>query len=107
MKKFILKSFFALGLLLGTTLSAQIKTDDKDLVVFPNPAKDYVLVKSKDANKEIKNIAVYSLIGSQVMDIELDAISSEIRLDRLKPGKYLIRFTMADDSQLIRQLIKQ
>lgn len=115
MKRFLLFIFFFAFLTCFSSLQAQTardtagmnKTDDGILVAYPNPAKDYIVVKSKDASLKIKSVAFYSILGMQVAEVNVNMNSGEIRLDRLKPGKYLMRYTLSDNTQKVTQIIKQ
>lgn len=86
---------------------ASQKTDDGLMIVYPNPAKDFILLKSKDSSLKIKSVAFYSILGVQVAEYNINANTSELRLDRLKPGKYLLRYTLSDNTQKVTQIVKQ
>ena len=86
--------------------SAQ-KSDDGVLMAFPNPAKDFIIVKSKDSNLKVKSVTFYSILGMQVAEYVVNMNSGEIRLDKLKPGKYLMKYTLSDNTQKVTQIIKQ
>ncbi len=88
-------------------MSASQKTDDGVLVAYPNPARDFIVIKSKDSNLKIKSVTFYSILGTQVAEYAVNRNSGEIRLDRLRPGKYLMRYTMSDNTQKVTQFIKQ
>ena len=88
-------------------ISANQKNDDGILVAYPNPARDVLVLKSKDANLKIKSVAFYSILGVQVAAYNVNSGSSEIRLDQLKSGKYLLRYTLSDNTQKVTQIIKQ
>lgn len=115
MKKLLFFIFFSAFLACCSTLQAQTardtssanKTDDGILVAYPNPAKDYIVVKSKDASLKVKSVAFYSILGMQVAEVNVNMNSGEIRLDRLKPGKYLMRYTLSDNTQKVTQILKQ
>ena len=116
MKKLLFFIFF-IGLFSGVSLmKAQStkdsavpshKSDDGVLVAYPNPAKDFIIVKSKDAGLKIKSVAFYSILGMQVAEVGVNMNSGEIRLDRLRPGKYLMKYTLSDNTQQVTQIIKQ
>lgn len=117
MKKFLFSVFFVV-LCFGSasTLKAQsykdtasttTKSDDGVLVVYPNPAKDFMLVKSKNTSLKIKSVAFYSILGMQVAEYSINQNSTELRLDKLKPGKYLMRYVLSDNTQKVTQIIKQ
>lgn len=80
---------------------------ENDIIVYPNPAKDFIIVKTKNPLLRIKNITFYSIIGINVFDTQINLQSAEIRLNKLTPGKYLMKYTLSDNTQKIIQFIKQ
>lgn len=81
---------------------------DKELMISPNPAKDNVNLQIKNANVKLKSIVIYSIIGMQVAEFNnLNQSSIDLRLDRLYPGKYLVKYTLSDGIQRVKQMIKQ
>lgn len=83
------------------------KSDDGVIVAYPNPARDFIMVKSKDSFLKIKSVTFYSILGMQVAEYAVNMNSGEIRLDKLKPGKYLMRYTLSDNTQRVTQIVKQ
>ncbi|MFC5871330.1 Por secretion system C-terminal sorting domain-containing protein [Chryseobacterium arachidis] len=116
MKKLLLLFIF-LGTFVGfsSNLKAQIKepasfsqkSDDGVLVAYPNPAKDFLIVKAKDANLKIKSVIFYSILGTQVANYTVNMNSGEINIEKLKPGKYLIRYILSDNTMKVTQIVKQ
>ena len=88
-------------------MAANQKSDDGALLAFPNPAKDFIIVKSKDASLKVKSVTFYSILGVQVAEYVVNMNSGEIRLDKLRPGKYLMKYTLSDNTQKVTQIIKQ
>ena len=88
-------------------MAASQKSDDGVLVAYPNPTKDFIIVKSKDSDLKIKSVTFYSILGMQVAEYAVNMNSGEIRLDKLRPGKYLMRYTMSDNTQKVTQIVKQ
>ena len=88
------------------TIAGQ-KTDDGVLVAYPNPTKDVLLLKSKDNSVKIKTVTFFSILGAQVAEYNINNNVTELRLDKLRPGKYLMRYTLDDNTQKIAQIIKQ
>ena len=88
------------------TISNQ-RTDDGVLVAYPNPTKDVLMLKSKDLSVKIKTVTFFSILGAQVAEYNINSNNTELRLDRLRPGKYLMRYTLDDNTQKITQIIKQ
>ena len=88
-------------------LTASQKSDDGVLLAFPNPAKDFIIVKSKDSNLKVKSVTFYSILGMQVAEYVVNMNSGEIRLDKLRPGKYLMKYILSDNTQKVTQIVKQ
>jgi hypothetical protein len=87
--------------------SASQKSDDGMLIAYPNPARDFIYLKTKNPLLKVKSVYFYSILGNQVAEYYVDASFSEIRLDRLKSGKYLMRYILSDNTQKVTQIIKQ
>jgi len=87
--------------------AASQKSDDGVIVAYPNPARDFIVVKSKDSSVKLESVTFYSILGVQVAEYAVNMNSGEIRLDRLRPGKYLMRYTMSDNTQKVTQIVKQ
>lgn len=83
------------------------KADDGVLVAYPNPARDFIVVKAKDTSLKVKQVTFYSILGMQVAEFYVNSNSGEINIDRLKPGKYLMKYTLSDNTQKVTQIIKQ
>lgn len=82
------------------------KADDGILVAYPNPARDFIILKVKDGNTKIKTVAFYSILGVQVFQVNVNRNSAEISLDKLRSGKYLMKYTLEDGTQKVSQIVK-
>ena len=89
------------------SLSSPSKSDEGLIVAYPNPARDFIIIKAKDSFQKIKSVTFYSILGMQVAEYAVNMNSAEVRLDRLRPGKYLMRYTMSDNTQQVTQIVKQ
>ena len=85
----------------------QQKNDDGVLVAYPNPTKDNLIIKVKDSSLKIKSVTFYSILGTQVANYSINNNSTEINIARFRPGKYLMKYTLSDNTQKIKQIIKQ
>lgn len=83
------------------------KADDGLLVAYPNPARDNLVLKSKDSSLKIKSVTFYSILGVQVAQYTVNMSAGEINIDKLRPGKYLMRYVLSDNTQKVTQIIKQ
>ena len=52
-------------------------------------------------------LTFYSILGMEVAQYAVNMNSGEIRLDRLRPGKYLMKYTLSDNTQKVTQIVKQ
>lgn len=116
MKKFLLLIIFIFSFTgFSSGIKGQIKepasfsqkSDDGVLTAYPNPAKDFLMVKAKDSGLKIKTVSFYSILGTQVANYVINSNSAEINIQRLKPGKYLIRYILSDNTQKVTQIVKQ
>jgi hypothetical protein len=116
MKK-ILHLFIFLGFFIGfSTLgkaqmkeptSLEQKSDDGVFTAYPNPAKDFLIVKAKDPSLRIRVVSFYTILGVQISNVVVNANSGEINTEKLKPGKYLLRYILSDNTQKVIQIVKQ
>lgn len=115
MKKILFSILFIVFSLNSISLSAQSIKDsnginsksDTGLEVYPNPAKEFIFLKTKDDTVKIKSITFYSILGIEISNFNINTNFTELRLDRLKPGKYLMKYLLSDGNQKITQIIKQ
>lgn len=87
--------------------TSALKGEDGILAAYPNPTKDVLIVKAKDPFVKIKSVSFYSILGTPVLTYNVNLNAAEISLERLRPGKYLMRYTLSDNTQKVRQIIKQ
>lgn len=88
-------------------VQSSAKADDGLLVAYPNPARDNLVLKAKDTSMKIKSVTFYSILGVQVAHYTVNMSAGEINIDKLRPGKYLMRYVLSDNTQKVTQIIKQ
>lgn len=74
-----------------------------DFKFYPNPVKD-VLNLSYDQN--IKNVAVFNLLGQKVLENTINANTTQMDMSNLASGSYLVRVTSDNQTKTIK-VIKQ
>jgi len=85
----------------GGTGIPQVK-DSKDLLLYPNPARDIVTLENKH-NLKMKHITVYNVIGQTITDSEADSGDKHIlHTQTYAPGVYTIRIE-TDKGTVIRK----
>jgi len=85
----------------STLETAEIKTNPK-LQIFPNPASDFVNIKS---TKKIKSAEIFDMNGRQVLKIE--KVSNKIPLENLPKGIYLLIVQMENKETGTAKIIKK
>ena len=58
---------------------------------YPNPVKDIFRISYV---KEISSVAVYNLLGQEIQNTKVNALSSDINLTSLSRGTYLVKVTV-------------
>jgi hypothetical protein len=76
-----------------------------DLLIYPNPSKNYISVKSQNG---INSVCIYNYIGA-IIYTKNDINSNEIKINisAYKSGLYLVKFRLEDKSVLIKKIIKE
>src|SRR5690606_29734799 len=73
-----------------TTAINNLKTSEKSIQIYPNPANNFVNVVY-DRSLNVKNIAVYNLIGKMVSIYKVGNTSAKLDIDNLPSGVYFVR----------------
>ncbi|NML68278.1 T9SS type A sorting domain-containing protein [Chryseobacterium sp. RP-3-3] len=84
---------------LGTNETA---LDSKEIILYPNPAKETVSFKNAD---KIKSVDLYESTGRKVRSVKLNGDSFTI--SDLRSGSYYLEITLQDGSLTYEKLIKE
>lgn len=68
--------------------------------VYPNPTRS--TLKIDDSNFSLKNVAVFNIIGKQV----LTSLKNEINLEKLVNGVYVLKVTSKNGSIVTKRIVK-
>src|SRR5574343_512246 len=71
-----------------TSLSVNDMEGENSLVVYPNPAKDYITVETVDFSES--TVVILDINGKQLKQIELNSTSTKIACSDLNSGIYLL-----------------
>lgn len=76
-----------------TTVNTSDVTDEIDISVFPNPAKDYLnLNRSSQISEEVIRLEIYNVLGQMVTEIKSDPNKiSTVDISQLSTGQYWIK----------------
>lgn len=86
---------FSSGLLSAEEFSTDVFS------VYPNPVVNTLHIKSATS---VENIAVYNILGKQVLVAQPNAISPSVDMSRLPSGVYLVNVTINGASKTIKVL---
>ena len=75
----------------GVATTTPDSTMKKDIIIFPNPAKDYVQISNLEPSTDSQILRVFDFSGKLCKEIKLDAVGNQkIPID-LKPGMYIVQ----------------
>ena len=77
----------------------------KNLELFPNPATEYLNVNFESSNFELKTIAVYSNLGKELMNLDVDSRDNTLDFSNITQGVYFIKLVFDGQQTLIRKVI--
>ena len=66
------------------------RIENSEIVIYPNPAKDKVLIKDFKGNPENFDVFIYDLVGQKVSEMKPKS-NGEINIENLLPGIYSLR----------------
>jgi hypothetical protein len=88
----------------GTLSTSESDKQKTTLKVYPNPASDFVNIKSE---KRISEVSVFDLAGKQVNYIKEDNAEVKISVQQLPPGTYIIQTKTSDGILSSQKFIKK
>jgi type IX secretion system substrate protein len=75
--------------------------EDSKFVVYPNPVKNILNLSN---TQNIENVAVYNLIGQQVLVKELNVNHGQIDMSNLSSGTYFVKLNTANGTKTVKVL---
>ena len=90
------------SLIIDNTMSVD-KQVFESFSFYPNPAQDQLHLK---AAKQIESVALYNLLGQEVVHINPGSLQAQVNVETLQPGIYLMKVTM-DATQKTFKVIKK
>ena len=90
-----------------SAFSASLGIDDVNneaaFTFYPNPVKNTLTL---NAQKTIEQVAMYNMLGQEVLRATPNAVDSDLDMSNLQTGTYFVKVTIANVTQTIR-VIKQ
>ncbi|APD07494.1 hypothetical protein UJ101_01987 [Flavobacteriaceae bacterium UJ101] len=86
-----------------------VKKGNDIVQVYPNPAKDFFYVSTKNNNVQVKRIIVFNIVGNKILDYSPKHSynhKEQVNVSRLASGKYFVKVLLSDNTQEMKHLIK-
>ncbi|MEZ4802872.1 MAG: T9SS type A sorting domain-containing protein [Gelidibacter sp.] len=87
----------------SSTLSVGEFENANAFTYFPNPVRNELTLK---AQSNIQNVAIYNMLGQEVLRVAPNTLESGIDMNGLQSGAYFVKVTINNNSETIR-VIKQ
>lgn len=87
-----------------TTALATPDFNSNKFISYPNPMKDVLNISN---NKAITNVAVFNLLGQQVLVKTVNSDQVQINVANLSKGSYLVKITAEDGATKTMKVIKE
>lgn len=112
MKKIIYIVLVSMFLFPASAFSAQFNSDalvpkDEVIIAYKNDSREVLVIKALHHQVKIKSISIFDILGTQVAHLSSNTSIMEVDLSRLRAGKYLISYTLSDNTHKVKQIIKQ
>jgi zinc-dependent metalloproteinase lipoprotein len=78
-------------LLTSTVTSSENESLTTQILLFPNPANDFVLIQAKGEDIILQKITLFSMLGQEVAQPQIDLPNTEIWLDKFPKGMYVVQ----------------
>ncbi|TFH36516.1 MAG: T9SS type A sorting domain-containing protein [Bacteroidia bacterium] len=92
-------------LLFGINLGYENDKDESGIIVYPNPASDYITLKPADGDM-VRSITIYSMDGNLVLINDQPDREAQIDISTLHPGTYIIKVQTMNGKVVRRKVIK-
>ncbi len=86
-----------------STLSTSNFEEGAAFTYYPNPVKNTLTL---NAQNTIENVAMYNMLGQEVLRATPNAVNSELDMSSLQDGTYFVKVTIANITKTVR-VIKQ
>ncbi|PWI29121.1 hypothetical protein DI383_13300 [Flavobacteriaceae bacterium LYZ1037] len=70
---------------------------------YPNPVNNSLTL---NAQKDIQNVAIYNMLGQEVLRTAPNTVNSEVDMSNLQPGAYFVKVTVENATKTIKVIKK-
>jgi len=89
--------------IISEVISVENDCSDNEISIYPNPARSYVQINSK---QRVSKISVYSLTGKLIVEQDSDHID-RLDIGSLRSGVYLVAVEKANGDKQVKRLVKE
>ena len=86
-------------------VSIEEKNISQYIRIHPNPTNGMIEIKSNNLN--IKQIELYDIFGKLLMEKKTNESIVTLDVSPYAKGMYLLRYTLSDDTQQTKKIIKE
>jgi flavodoxin len=72
--------------------------------VFPNPASDFLVVKSDNA---IRKVSIINLLGENLVSVSGETCNQPIKIQHLPANVYLVKITLSNNETITAKIVKK
>lgn len=87
-----------------TTALSTVDFNSNKFAIYPNPVKDILNI---GLNKTIASVAIYNLLGQEVLVKTVNADQSQLNVANLSKGTYMVKVTAEDGATKTMKVIKE
>lgn len=92
------------SLRMGKAADTNLSTENTDITLSPNPAKDAVTIHT---NNKPAQVRIQSVTGSVLLNQHIDGTTTTIPLSNFASGIYHVEITTTDGQKTVKQLVVQ
>jgi len=79
--------------------------ENSSLLIYPNPAKDYLTIELLLIEDEQAQVTILNMIGKQVLTNTITQTQSYIELSNLSAGTYFLQVTLPSGNQIFEKIV--
>ncbi len=77
------------------------------LMAYPNPVKDFLIVKIPNNELSYFSYKLYNMSGSMIRNAKVSSVETSIIMNKLKPATYLLRIFVDNKEVKTFKIIKK
>ncbi len=75
----------------GQIIASVVENALEGFVIYPNPSSEIINLKSVNT---IETVAIFNILGQKIMDMNVNALTSEINVSSFNTGTYIMKVTV-------------